>query len=85
MYTSQITFATIGLQGATTTTTKESETSGSPPSTSNPPQNSEAVGPPPSKTAAMETCSPKSVYALASKVHSPSPGCRRTAINSLVD
>ena len=84
MYTSRITFATIGSQGATTTTTTttESETSDSPPSTSDPPQNPEAVSAPPLKTAVMEACSPKSVYALAIKVRSPFPGCRRTAINS---
>jgi len=72
MYTSQITFAPIGSQS-----TKETASNQGPPlSISDPPQNSEAVSTSPSKTATAGVCSPKSVYALASKVSSPSPGCR---------
>ena len=68
MYTSQISFAPIRSQK---TVTEESETSDRPSSISDPPQNSEAASAPPLKTTATEACSPKSVYALASKVRSP--------------
>ena len=78
MYTSQITFGTVGSQGTTVmAVTKENETPDSPSLTDpNPLQNLEAVSAPSSKTAITEACSPKSVYALASKVRPPFLRCK---------
>lgn len=72
VYTSQITFAPIKSQG----TIEAASNEGPPSSISDSPQNSEAASTPPSKTVTTGACSPKSVYALANKVNSPSPNCR---------
>ena len=66
MYTTRITFATLSSLGATA---EENGTSDNPLSIgSSHLQNPEVVNASPSNTAVVEACSPKSVYALASKV-----------------
>ena len=76
MYTSRIAFSPIRSQGATKTVAEEGGSLGPQSSISNPPQISEAASASPLKTTATNAYSPKSVYALASKVRSLSLCCR---------
>ena len=69
-YTSRITFSTIISPGATTESQGKETPDGSSLVESGLPQMSEVASPPLSGVAAVESCSPKSVYALASRVRS---------------